>query len=80
MYANSNQPKDLTRRMSPAKENINYYAYDRTDSFKTAAESVPFVETNVGNHAQNVMHLGRSMCAKAFASNVYSRPLVTLQQ
>ena len=80
MYANNNQPRDLTRRQSPAKENFNYHPYDRMESFKTAAESIPFVEAHTVNHANPVMHLGRSMCAKAFASNVYTRPLVTLQQ
>ena len=78
MYVNSNQPRDLTRKQSPVKE--NYRPYDRMESFKTAAESVPFVEADTANHANPVMHLGRSMCAKAFASNVYTRPLVTLQQ
>lgn len=79
MYTTVTQPRDLSRRQSPVKENIPHRPYDKTDSFKTATESLPFIELNTTNQAPPVMHLGRSMCAKAFASST-TKPLVPLTQ
>ena len=79
MYSTYNKPRDLSRRQSPVKENIPHRAYDKTDSFRTATEGLPFIELNTTNQAPPVMHLGRSMCAKAFTS-VTTKPIVPLQQ
>ena len=79
MYTTLSQPKNLSRRQSPVKENMSHRAYDKTESFRTATEVLPFTELNTTNQAPPVMHLGRSMCAKAFATST-TKPNVPLQQ
>ena len=78
MYTTLSQPKNLSRRQSPVKENMSHRAYDKTESLRTATEVLPFTELNTTNQAAPVMHLGRSMCAKAFAQST-TRPTVPLQ-
>ena len=74
MYTTLSQPKNLSRRQSPVKENMPHRAYGKTESFRTATEVLPFTELNTTNQAPPVMHLGRSMCAKAFAMST-TKPL-----